>query len=65
MANTPTFIDKDYIGINGVGIQQLVHPHFEEWFKYIVTVYEPPYKNIGLFMPCSAIKPYTVLLYIK
>lgn len=55
----PTFTDKDYIGINGVGIQQLTHPHFEEWFKYIITEYEPPkQKKICIFIPCSAIKPY-------
>jgi len=56
--STPLFDNKDYIGINGVGIRQLTHPHFEEWFKYIVTVYEPPKGKIGLFIPCSAIKPY-------
>src|SRR3990167_4474714 len=55
----PTFADKDYIGINGVGINQLTHPHFEEWFKYIVTLYEPPKPpKICIFIPCSATKPY-------
>lgn len=59
MTNFPTFTDKDFIGINGVGIQQLAHPHFEEWFKYIITEYEPPkQKKICIFIPCSAIKPY-------
>lgn len=58
LISTPLFDKKDYIGINGVGIQQLLHPHFEEWFKYIVTVYEPPHSKICIFMPCSAIKPY-------
>jgi hypothetical protein len=38
----PLFDEKDYLGINGVGIEQLTHPHFEEWFKYIITDYEPP-----------------------
>lgn len=58
LISTPLFDKKDYIGINGVGIQQLTHPHFEEWFKYIITVYEPPHSKICIFMPCSAIKPY-------
>lgn len=57
--NIPTFTDKDYIGINGVGIRQLTHPHFEEWFRYIITVYDPPKPpRICLFVPCTAIKPY-------
>ncbi len=56
--STPLFNEHDYIGINGVGITQLTHPHFEEWFKYIVTIYEPPHSKICLFVPCSAIKPY-------
>lgn len=55
----PTFTDRDYIGINGVGINQLTHPHFEAWFKYIITEYKPPeQKKIAIFIPCSAIKPY-------
>ena len=54
-----TFADKDYIGINGVGINQLTHPHFEEWFKYIITEYEPPKPpKICIFIPCSVTKPY-------
>lgn len=57
--NIPTFNYEDIVGINGVGIRQLTHPHFEEWFKYIVTAYEPPKPpRICLFVPCSAIKPY-------
>ena len=59
MTNIPIFVNKDFIGINGVGIQQLMHPHFEEWFKYIITEYEPPEPpKIGIFIPCSVIKPY-------
>lgn len=59
MTNIPTFTDKDLIGINGVGIIQLTHPHFEEWFRYIITVYDPPKPSrICLFVPCTAIKPY-------
>lgn len=56
--STPLFDDKDYIGINGVGINQMEHPHFQEWFKFIVSDYKPPKGKIGLFIPCSAIKPY-------
>ena len=55
----PTFSDKDYIGINGVGIQQLIHPHFQEWFRFIISEYEPPKPpKIGIFIPCAAIKPF-------
>ena len=57
--STPLFDKNDYIGINGVGIKQLTHQHFEEWFKYIVTEYKPPKPpRVCLFIPCSAIKPY-------
>lgn len=58
MLNIPTFNDRDYIGINGVGIKQLTHPHFEEWFRYIIDVYQPPQGMIGVFIPCAAVKPY-------
>ena len=55
----PIFQEKDLIGINGVGIRQLTHHHFEEWFKYIITEYEPPKPpRICLLIPCSATKPY-------
>lgn len=58
LISTPLFNEYDYIGINGVSINQLEHPHFDEWFRYIVTSYEPPHSKIGLFIPCSVIKPY-------
>lgn len=54
----PTFKVKDYIGINGVGLNQLIHPHFEKWFDYIINEYEKPEKNNVIFLPCAAIKPY-------
>lgn len=56
--STPLFDKKDYLGINGVGISQMEHPHFQEWFIYIINEYKPPKDKIGLFIPCSAIKPY-------
>lgn len=57
--STPLFDKKDYIGINGVGIDQIEHPHFQEWFKFIIKEYKPPKPpRICLFIPCSAIKPY-------
>lgn len=58
LISIPLFDKKDYIGINGVGVEQLTHPHFEEWFKYIINVYEPPHSKICIFIPCSVIKPY-------
>ena len=59
ITSTPLFDKKDYIGINGVGAHQLTHPHFEEWFRYIIDTYKPPTpQRIGTFIPCSAIKPY-------
>lgn len=58
MANFPIFNDRDYIGINGVGIEQITHPHFEEWFRYIIDVYQPPKGMIGIFIPCAAVKPF-------
>lgn len=58
MTNIPTFNDKDYISINGVGIDQITHPHFEAWFKYIIETYQPPEGKTGVFVTCAAIKPY-------
>jgi len=50
--------EKDYIGINGVGIEQLIHPHFEIWHRWFIETYKPPKNKIGVFIPCAAIKPY-------
>lgn len=57
--NPPEFIKKDYIGLNGVGINQLIHPHFNLWQDYFLNNYKIK-KNIKmiLFIPCAAIKPY-------
>jgi predicted RNA-binding protein len=55
--NPPKILDKDYIGINGVGLAQLKHPHFEIWQEYLVNNYELK-KEIIIFIPCAAIKPY-------
>ena len=46
----PIFNDKDFMGINGVGINQIIHPHFEEWFRYIINIYQPPKEMIGVFI---------------
>ena len=54
----PTIKERDYWGINGVGIEQLTHEHFEKWYKYLISEYDPPRKEILLIMPCAAIKPY-------
>ena len=55
----PKFESPDYIGINGVGFQQLIHPHFEMWQDYFNNEFKIR-KNIKIiiFLPCAAIKPY-------
>ena len=55
----PVIKEKDYISINGVGTEQLTHPHFEIWQKYFKENYniEEDIKII-IFLPCAAIKPY-------
>lgn len=55
---TPKFDAPDYIGINGVGRHQLLHPHFEAWQRYFTTEYQAPRDRIAVFLPCAAIKPY-------
>ena len=58
MAN-PVFNERDYIGINGVGIDQLTHTHFEIWQDYLKNKYELEDKtDLIIFLPCAAIKPY-------
>ena len=56
---SPVIKEKDYISINGVGTQQLAHPHFEIWQNYFKENYtiEEDIKII-IFLPCAAIKPY-------
>lgn len=56
--NYPKFNFEDIFGINGVGEEQLLHPHFEKWHKWIIKEYRPPPNSIAVFIPCSAIKPY-------
>lgn len=50
---------EDYISLNGVGLEQLIHPFFEEWFTYLTSDYKFE-DNIStvIFIPCAAIKPY-------
>ncbi len=56
---TPIIKEKDYISINGVGTQQLTHPHFEIWQQYFKENYDLKENiKIILFLPCAAIKPY-------
>lgn len=59
MTDAPQIIEKDFIGLSGVGKDQLNHPHFEIWQKYFKENYyiEEDIKII-LFLPCAAIKPY-------
>ena len=57
--NPPEIKDRDLIGLNGVGKDQLTHPHFEIWQKFFQNHYEiDNNKKIILFLPCAAIKPY-------
>jgi predicted RNA-binding protein len=54
----PKFGSEDIFGINGVGEEQLLHPHFEKWHKWIIKEYRPSPNKIAVFVPCAAIKPY-------
>ena len=54
----PRFVEKDYIGLNGTSEEQLLHPHFEKWQKWLLEEYNSPKDKIALFIPCAAIKPY-------
>jgi predicted RNA-binding protein len=55
----PEILVKDFIGINGVGRNQLIHPHFEIWQSCLKDNYiiKDNIKMI-VFVPCAAIKPY-------
>ena len=37
---TPEILEKDFIGINGVGKAQLNHPHFNAWQSFFVNSYK-------------------------
>jgi predicted RNA-binding protein len=56
--NYPRFAEKDYIGLNGVSMEQLIHPHFQEWQEWFLDKYEAPTDRVCVFLPCAAIKPY-------
>ncbi len=57
--NPPKFTEKDYIGINGVGKDQLDHPHFEKYQDYFIKYYKIRDEiKTAVFLPCAAIKPY-------
>ncbi len=59
MMNPPKFLKKDFIGINGVGIDHLIHPHFKIWQEYFKKSYFINNNiKIIIFLPCAAIKPY-------
>ena len=59
MTDAPQILEKDFIGLNGVGKDQLNHPHFEIWQKYVKENYKIKEDiKIILFLPCAAIKPY-------
>ncbi len=34
-------------------------PEFEEAFRYIIETYEPPEREIAIFLPCALRKPYS------
>ena len=56
---TPEILEKDFIGINGVGKAQLEHPHFETWQIFFRNSYKiKENTKIIIFLPCAAIKPY-------
>lgn len=59
MTDIPQILNKDFIGLNGVGKEQLNHPHFEIWQKFFKENYniEEDIKVI-IFLPCAAVKPY-------
>lgn len=59
MTDLPHILEKDFIGLNGVGKAQLSHPHFEIWQSYFKDNFIIQ-ENIELiiFIPCAAIKPY-------
>jgi len=47
--------------LRGVGEEYLTHPFYEVWQDYLCRWYEKPAeKNIALFLPCSAKKPYSI-----
>jgi len=55
----PEILEKDFIGLNGVGRAQLNHPHFETWQTFFVNSYEiKGIIKIIIFLPCAATKPY-------
>ena len=56
--NSPQCESNDIFGLNGVGEEQLLHPHFERWHEWIINQYEPLLNKIAVFIPCAAIKPY-------
>ncbi len=57
--NPPKIKSEDFIGINGVGIDFILHPHFEIWQEYFKNGYKIRQDTIViLFIPCAAIKPY-------
>jgi len=59
MTDVPQILEKDFIGLNGVGKDQLIHPHFEIWQKYFKENYKIKEDiRIILFLPCAAVKPY-------
>ncbi len=55
----PNILEKDFIGLNGVGKTQLIHPHFKIWQSYFKEDYKIKENTKAIiFVPCAAIKPY-------
>ncbi|AAR39367.1 NEQ526 [Nanoarchaeum equitans Kin4-M] len=45
--------------IKGAKVENLVNEVYEAWFDYIIRIYErPKEKDILMFLPCAAKKPY-------
>ncbi|UXD22440.1 hypothetical protein IPA_04795 [Ignicoccus pacificus DSM 13166] len=51
----PKYLRKKIIGANE---ETLLHPYYEVWMEYLTNFYEPPKKDVLLFVPCSYRKPY-------
>ncbi len=55
----PRFPPEKKEFIQGATVAQLDHPHYRVWQDYIDNFYErPPGRDIALFLPCAAKKPY-------
>jgi pyruvate-formate lyase-activating enzyme len=57
---TPKFPPEKKQFIKGVGVEFIDHPHYNVWQDFITSFYDGPRdKDIALFVPCAAKKPYS------